>query len=239
MLLNFTINEENSRRRLLPAALAVKPISIHYNMPVVGVLAMCFFFVDYLDDAHADDFNDGDFYGEMYINFSLGKLSGHEFRFGRLKDVGVLAGINYAHDPKVLKWLPGIRLSWDVPGFTFLNTDFTAYLDNSRGISGGGAPRETDSFMIDINWKYPFTLGEHRFSIEGHGEFIGGRRNEFGERISYWILLQPQFRYDIGNLVFNHPDRLFAGFEWQYWRNKLGDRSTTDNVLQILAVLRF
>lgn len=198
-----------------------------------------FLFVDYLDDRHTDGFNDNDFYGELYINFSLGKLGKRSLEFGPLRDIGVLAGINYARDARMLKWLPGLRLSWNVPGFTFLNTDFTLYLDDSRGFAGGGAPAETDSYMIDINWQYPFSIGSQRFSIEGHGEYIGSRRNEFGNRVSDWILLQPQFRYDLGNLVFARPDRLFVGVEWQYWRHKLGDQGTEDNVLQALGVFRF
>ena len=40
------------------------------------------------------------------------------------------------------------RLSWDVPGFSFLNTDF---IDASSGIEQGGAPRTTDSFMFDVS----------------------------------------------------------------------------------------
>ncbi|MDR9435827.1 MAG: hypothetical protein RI563_03055, partial [Thiohalophilus sp.] len=34
-----------------------------------------FLFADYLDDRHADDFNDDDIYSELYINFSLKKLT--------------------------------------------------------------------------------------------------------------------------------------------------------------------
>jgi len=198
-----------------------------------------FLFIDYLDDRDADGFNDEDFYGELYLNFSLGKLANRALSLGPVQDVGVLAGVNYARDAKVLKWLPGLRLSWDFPGFTFLNTDFTLYLDDSRGVAGGGAPAETDSYMIDINWQYPFQLGNQRFSIEGHGEYIGSRRDEFGNKVSDWILLQPQFRYDLGHLVFASPDRLLVGVEWQYWRHKLGDRDTDDNVLQALGVWRF
>lgn len=198
-----------------------------------------FLFIDYLEDGTSDGFNDGDIYGELYVNLSLGKIGNRPLEFGPLRDIGILGGVNYARDARLLKWLPGVRLSWDIPGFTFLNTDFTLYVDDSRGVGHGGAPSETDSYMIDINWQYPFQLGGQRFSIEGHGEYIGSRHDEFGNEISDWILLQPQFRYDLGNLVFTSPDRLYVGFEWQYWRHKLGDQGTEDNVLQLLGVFRF
>ena len=83
-------------------------------------------------------------------------------------------------DADVLKFLPGIRLSWNIPGFAFLNTDFTAYIDANEGVSGGGAPKEDDSFMIDVNWAYPIEIGGQKFSIEGHAEYIDSRDNEFG-----------------------------------------------------------
>jgi hypothetical protein len=35
-------------------------------------------------------------------------------------------------------------------------------------VGHGGAPAEDDSFMIDFNWAYPFSVGNQDFSIEGH-----------------------------------------------------------------------
>ena len=139
----------------------------------------------------------------------------------------------------MLKFLPGIRLSWNIPGFAFLNTDFTAYIDANEGASSGGAPKESDSFMIDVNWAYPFEIGTQKFSIEGHAEYIHRRENEFGGRVHSWILAQPQFRWDIGNALFGNPDKLFVGTEIQYWNNKLGDSATDEFAVQALVVWRF
>jgi nucleoside-specific outer membrane channel protein Tsx len=198
-----------------------------------------FFFVDFLDDRQRDGFNDRDYYGELYANFSLGKITGKTFAFGPLKDVGLLAGINRSGDARVLKTLPGVRLSWEAPGFAFLNTDLTAYLDHSDGVAKGGAPAENDSFMLDVNWAYPFTLGQHGFSIEGHAEYIGKRTNEFGAPVSAWLLAQPQLRWDLGRALHGKPNQLFLGIEYQYWRNKLGDKNTSESRPQFLAVWRF
>jgi hypothetical protein len=197
-----------------------------------------FFFVDILDDGLIDGFNDRDVYLEGYANFSLGKILNRRIGLGLISDVGFIAGINYAADPDVLKWLPGIRLSWDLPGFAFFNTDFTAYIDDSGGLIGGGAPAETDSFMVDLNWALPFSLGIHDFSIVGHVEFIDARGNEIGDSVSWWILGQPQFRYDLGKTVFGTANQLFVGIEWQIWPNKIGDRVTDENEVQALAVWR-
>lgn len=200
-----------------------------------------FFFVDLLDAQSNESvpFNQKEAYGELYLNFSSSKIFGIDYGDGLLRDVGLIAGVNYSADANVLKYLPGVRFSWNIPGFAFLNTDITAYIDDSDGVSGGGAPAEDDSFMIDINWAYPFTIGEQRFSIEGHAEYIGERTNEFGGDVEDWILGQPQFRWDLGNALYDTPDQLFIGTELQYWRNKLGDAATDEFAVQALAVWRF
>lgn len=197
-----------------------------------------FLFIDFLEDFRQDGFNDDDIYGEAYFNFSLGKIFGGPVGVGPVKDIGLLAGLNAGADAKLVKYLPGMRLSWDVKGFTFLNTDFTAYIDGSRGADSGGAPKESDSFYIDVNWSYPFSIYSRGFTIEGHMEYIGERRNEFGGKVSGWFLAQPQFRYDIGS-EFGYPERAFIGIEWQIWINKLGDAKTDENAVQLLLAWRF
>ena len=197
-----------------------------------------YFFVDIIDDDVADGFDDGDLYAELYANFSLGRLLRRPVKFGRIRDVGLLAGVNWSADADVTKYLPGIRLSWDLPGFAFLNLDLMAYLDASAGLAHGGAPAESDSYMVDVNWERPFTFGTQRFSLEGHAEFAGRLRDELGGRVHSWVLAQPQFRYDLGNALFERPAVLFVGVEWQLWINKLGDAATDENVLQTLLVWR-
>lgn len=195
-----------------------------------------FVFVDIINDNDDNGFNDSDLYSELYLGGGFGKLFGHDGGFGPFRDIGWAFGVNYADDAKVRKFLPGIRLYWNAPGFAFLNTDITAYIDDSSGVSSGGAPKESDSYMIDFAWAYPFEVGGQAFSIEGHMEYIDGRRNEFGGPVSSWFLAQPQFRWDAGKAFFDKPGRFFLGFEYQYWNNKLGDPATDESAVQLLAV---
>ena len=140
-------------------------------------------------------------------------------------------------DANVKIYLPGVRFSWNIPGFAFLNTDFTAYIVDNPGVSSGGAPDEDNSYMLDINWAYPFKIGPGKFSIEGHMEYVGERDNEFGQNVEAWILAQPQFRIDLGNM-FGKPDTFFGGIEYQWRMNKLGDKDTDENAVQALLVWR-
>lgn len=191
-----------------------------------------FFFVDLI---HPDNDN-YDAYGEVYMNFSLGKISGEEISMGPVRDVGIIAGYNFSADANVRVYLPGVRLAWDLPGFAFANTDFTAYLtDNSGG--EGVAPKEGDSWMIDFNFATKqVDVGPTKWNLEGHVEYIDSRSNEFGET-DYWILGQPQLRLDLGELVGMEAQTFFAGIEYQFWVNKLGG-TVDENAVQGLLVWR-
>lgn len=189
-----------------------------------------FFFFDVIT-AESGGFNDTDTYGEWYSYFSFRKMAGKEEMKGGLKDVRFIAGFNWDPDADVIKYLPGIGLSWNAKGFAFLNTDITLYIDDSVGIAGGGgAPSEDDTFMVDVNWARPFKDG--KFSIEGHAEYIGSRTNEFGGDVEAWILAQPQFRINLN-------DYIAIGVEYQYWMNKLGDKDTDESAVQALLVWKF
>lgn len=195
-----------------------------------------FFFADFLQDDRNDGFNDKDLYGEWYPTLSFGKLSGKKVGMGPIRDVALIGGINFDADANVLKYLPGVRLSWKLPGFLFLNTDFTAFIDANSGVVKGGAPRTGNSFMVDVNWGLPFKIGSQLFSINGHAEYIGGTIDELGSPVRSWILAQPQLTWDLGAAL-GEANRLMLGIEYQYWRNKLG-ANAHDNVAQLLVIWR-
>ncbi|MGR3320157.1 MAG: hypothetical protein ACUZ8O_16950 [Candidatus Anammoxibacter sp.] len=126
---------------------------------------------------------------------------------------------------------------WSVTEYHYQYGDLDAP-SFAGGGNAGGAPKESDSFYIDVNWSYPFQIDSHRFTIEGHMEYIGKRKNEFGNIVNDWFLAQPQFRFDVGN-EFGYADHVFIGIEWQTWINKLGDAETDENRAQLLLVWRF
>jgi nucleoside-specific outer membrane channel protein Tsx len=198
-----------------------------------------YFFVDIIDDEVDDGFNDRDVYLEWYTNLSLNKILGTDIRLGFITDVGLIAGINFGADANYVKWLPGLRLSFDVPWFTLFDVAFFGFLDDNDGIGGGGALAETDSFLIDWTFALPLSIGRHDFSIEGHAEFAGPRQDALGNDVSWWILAQPQFRYDLGKTLFHAPQKLYAGIEWQIFAHKLGDPATNESAVQALIVWRF
>ena len=203
---------------------------------VAWKLGDSFLFVDILEDGGDDGFNEKDLYGEWYPTLSFSKLSGTEFGFGPIRDIALISGINFDADADVFKYLPGVRVSWKLPGFVFLNTDVTAFIDASSGVARGGAPRTSDSFMVDVNWLLPFKIGGQSFALGGHTEYIGEMTDELGNQLRGWILSQPQLTWDLG-AVFGAANQLLVGIEYQFWRNKLGT-DAHDNVCQLLLIWR-
>ena len=68
--------------------------------------------------------------------------------------------------------------------------------------------------------------------MEGHIEYIGGRKKRFGDDVRGWLLAQPQLRWNV-------TGRLSLGMEYQYWMNKLGDGATDENTVLALFVWQF
>ena len=196
-----------------------------------------FFFLDILNDGLQDGFNDKDLYGEWYPTLSLGKVSGKKFQLGPIRDISIIGGLNFGADANVLKYLPGVRASWKVPGFAFLNTDVMAYIDGNSGVAGGGAPRTSNSFTVDVNWALPFQLGSQSFLMGGHAEYVGASTDEFGYPVKGWVLAQPQLTWDLG-AAFGAANHLLVGIEYQYWRNKLGVEKD-EYAPQLLVIWRF
>ncbi|MCY4171361.1 MAG: nucleoside-binding protein [Bacteroidetes bacterium] len=196
-------------------------------------LGSSFFFIDFMDDADNDGFNDKEFYGEWYPTLSFSKLSGSSLKIGPIIDIAAIGGLNYDGDVNILKFLPGVRLSWRVPGFIFVNTDFAGIIDYSDGT------RRENGFIFDISWLKIMNFGGQIVSFMGHAEYVSAVdwKDGSGNDVA-WVLAQPQLVWDIGNL-FNTPNEFHVGIELQYWANKLGFSKDMDEFRpQFLMVWR-
>lgn len=192
-----------------------------------------FFFVD-MSCCEGAGIADRDVYSEWYTYVSFATFSD-----GALRSIGPIGGVNWGAQAKVLKFTPGFRLALNLPGFAFANIDYTFVVDRSSGIEGGGAPKTGNSHIVDFNWALPFSVGSASFSLEGHGEWQSGRDVETGERAPYWVLLQPQLRWDLGKSVSGSEGRVFVGTEFHVWLNKFGADDADEVIPQMLAVFRF
>ena len=178
-------------------------------------------------------------YMEAYSNFSLGAITGNEISYGVIKDVGLIAGINMATDINKIWVLPGLRVSFDFPNFAFSNLDITSY-NHVTTSSKDKEHEEESSYMIDFNWALPFEAGGLSWSLEGHAEFLAGRDMKHGDKkYESSILAQPQLRMDLGKALGYEANNLYVGLEYQYWKNKLGQKGQNESTVQLLSVWRF
>lgn len=189
-----------------------------------------FFFVD-----HSRSDTGSGFYGEWYSTFSLGAITGSDMSFGAVKDVGLIAGFNFAPGTSSMYTLPGVSLALDLPGFAFANLDITGY----NNIKTDGSNGEESSYMLDFNWAYPLKVGGLSWSVEGHAEYIAGRDLKSGGKLENWILMQPQVRLDLGEALGNEAGNFFVGIEYQYWKNKYGVKDKNESMVQLQTVWNF
>ena len=196
-----------------------------------------FFFVDLV--CCEDPVSNRDMYLEWYSTFSLSALTDEEVSFGPVRDIGLIAGLNWGAQSRTAVFGPGVRLALDLPAFAFANLDFMWLLDRSGGLESGGAPRGDARLGIDFNWARPFALGEHAFSVEGHGEWQSPRDVETGGRQPYTVLLQPQIRWDLGKAMGGAPGRVLIETELQVWRNKFSVDGVHEFLPQLLFVWGF
>lgn len=187
-----------------------------------------FFFIDVVH-SRQPGIQDFDLYSEAYANLSLGKITGNPVGAGPVSDIGLIGGFNWAADANVRKYVAGVRLALDLEGFAFVNLDLAALIDDSGGLVSGGAPAEDDAILVDVSFARRFMIGEAEFSVEGHIEYVGERTDELGNTAEPWILAQPQLQWHV-------TERIALGIEYQFWMNKLGDRTTDENAVQALFV---
>ena len=193
-----------------------------------------YFFVDFLNsdarDEHAEEV-----YGELYLNPSLSKLTGRDFKAGPLRDVSLTLGVNYGNkdtgaNARVL--LPGVTFNFDLPGFVFFDLSVLGYLDHGR-FKGAATNCNANSYQITPAWKRPFRLGRLSMSFEGFVDVIGAHGS-----CAHQVVSQPQLRLDVGDL-FGHPNKVYAGVEYEYWHNKYGVNGLHESLPQALLVWGF
>lgn len=203
-----------------------------------------FAFVDFLHSGNQERDLSGrpeaptEIYGEAYTTLSLSRLSGHPVGMGVIKDVGLTAGVNLGEKgsqlhsrPRVL--LAGVTVDIDMPR-GFFNIDVLAYRDRSCYDGIGSCPDYRTTHQITPSWAWPFSIGAWDWEFTGFADFIGSR----GAGTRAQILSQPQLRVDIGK-PFGTPGVVYAGFEYQYWRNKFGIEGVHEHHPQWLLAVKF
>lgn len=195
-----------------------------------------FFFADLfrdMDGPTAPGATVTDIYSEIYETFSLKALVGGESFPGLIRDVGPSFGINIGTN--FLVGLYGGQVAFNMPGFDVFNLAAFAY-DN---IDDPFNRSLKTTYQLTGVWDTSFDISEMmRFRFKGFVDFIGKQKiRGGGPALKSQIVFQPQVRFDVGNL-FGQRDRVWAGIEYAYFKNKFGVKNKDDNVVQAMLAIK-
>ena len=159
------------------------------------------------------------YYGEISPRFSLQHMSDLKLSNGLIKDV--LLSFTYEHGKNdVRAYLYGFAIDLDLPGFRFFKTNY--YLRTNPNLSD-------DTWQITLAWQYPFMIVDTPWLTEGFADLAGDAGP--GYHANQYIV--PRLLFDLGNLLNIEKQKLWAGIEYSYWRNKYGIKGITENNPQL------
>ncbi|MBI3561527.1 MAG: outer envelope protein [Gammaproteobacteria bacterium] len=172
---------------------------------------------------------------EAYVVYrntlDLGKITGSDFKFSVVKDVGATFGFDWnaktdaGYNSKKRMLVLGPTLMFDVPGF--LNVSLLALWESNAPCNTYSATcvsryRYKTHPMLTAAWGIP--IGASAFSFEGFMNYIASKgTDEFGATTKPETNFDGQIMADIGKLSGGPKDSFKLGLEYQYWKNKFGN----------------
>jgi len=174
-----------------------------------------FFFFDVYDPFA----NSTEIYGEWHPRFDLDKISGRDLGFGPVENVLIATELNVGQSWRA--YLYGLGFDLELPHFQFFSLNI--YVRDDMTIDGDS------TFQITPSWNLPFTLGETAWEFRGFLDYAGaegrGKAN---------LLAQPQLLLDVSRF-WGDAGSLWAGVEYQYWKNKYGADGIDESFAQVMA----
>ncbi|QHI68353.1 outer membrane protein OmpK [Tichowtungia aerotolerans] len=169
-----------------------------------------FIFVDgiYFNGERDSERNRATFYGEVAPRLSLSKILGQDLSVLFIKD-WLVAGCYEFGENSDENVLVGAGVDLDIPGFDFFQLNvYRRYNDHAE------AP---ESYQITPVWKMTIPVADTTVVFDGFIDWVidDATRN---------LHICPQLKLDVGTLVGLDANKLYAGIEYDYWKNKYGVR---------------
>ncbi|MCE9679918.1 ion channel protein Tsx [Shewanella sp. AS1] len=169
-------------------------------------------------------------YGELSPRFSLGKITGQEFKFGPITDVSVALTLEEGEGP-VESFLYGMGLDFAIPYFTY----FSLNTYRRDAISNGNL---SDGWQLTPVFRMDFPVGDSAIVFDGFIDWVfASSNNSYEENLH----INPQIKYDLGATIFGSQkkNKLLVGFEYDYWKNKYGVKGVDQNTYSVIAQYHF
>lgn len=177
-----------------------------------------FAFVDRLSPKNSDD---KEVYGEVGMTFNL-----MQQKESFIKDVYVATQWEYGSSSGAFgmsqdNYLLGAGVNLDIPGSTFFNVNLYRR-NNEHGDANN---------QLTLAWAFPFADG---FVYDGFMDAVDSTDSSVS---SYNIT--SQLKYDFGQHMGAEKNKLYAGIEYVYWRNKFGIDGITEKNANLLLQWHF
>ncbi|WP_269532313.1 hypothetical protein [Chitinimonas sp. BJYL2] len=172
---------------------------------------------------------------EIYLLYrhqmSMGKLSGQDMSWGPVKDLAITGGFdantkNTAFAPKKRMLVIGPTLKFDVPqGFW----DMSVFYRDERNHNGLSFAKQNKihfkrTWQFDTAWGIPFDAGGVPMRFKGFLNYIPAKgRDGFLAETKPETYLNAALMADIGSLIAERKDAVYAGLGYRYWHNKFGN----------------
>jgi hypothetical protein len=167
---------------------------------------------------------------EVYIVYrntvALSKVTGSEYKFGIVRDIGGTFGFDWntkndvGYSSKKRMLVAGPTLIMDVPGF--LNVSVLVLNESNAPIGVHGRYTYKTHPELDVVWGIPF--GDSPFNFQGYCDYIAAKgTNEFGGGTAPEIHFDGAIMLDLGRVMGGSKNTFKVGFEYEYWKNKFGN----------------
>ena len=211
-----------------------------------------FFNVDLLMSDRKDPASPGSSTGaqEAYVVYrhflDAGKVFKTDFKAGPIRGWGLTAGFDWntkndaGYNSRKRMLVLGPTVSIDVPGF--LNVGVHELWESNAPFNdftqtGVSRYHYKAHPMLAASWGIP--IGALPLSFEGYFDFIAAKgKDEFGNSTSPELNFDGQIMYDVGTPLGMGKNTFRVGLEYQYWRNKFGNRSTVPGSFAKTPMLR-
>ncbi|MDQ6627062.1 MAG: outer envelope protein [Pseudomonadota bacterium] len=170
---------------------------------------------------------------EVYLVYrhtlDLGKVSGQEFKYGLMRGLGLTAGFdlntkNDGYGSKKRMFVIGPTLMLDVPGFLNLSALLFDESNAPTGIQQRYHYKNHGALEADFG----IGIGSLPLAFKGYALYIASKgTNEFGGPTKPETHIDVALTYDVGSVMSMAKNALSIGVEYEYWKNKFGNPSTT------------
>jgi len=171
---------------------------------------------------------------EVYVVYrntlDFGKISGSPIKFGPFRGAGLTLGVDfntkndgYASKKRML--VVGPTLSFDVPGFADLSALILSE-SNAPAAIGSRYNYQTHG-ALQLTWGVGIP-GVPLASFGGYAMYIASKgKNEFGGDTAAETNIDANIMFDVGALAGGPKKTFLLGLEYQYWKNKFGNPTTS------------